>query len=380
MDEKQISDYLSVKTPCQIINIKNLFDNLKTLQIVAQNSGCQLLFSMKVLALTSLLTDIALYVNGFSASSLNESILATQFKKENIHVHSPVYSHADFEKIVHLCDHIVFNSVNQLNLFYQRARELGKQIGLRINPEVSTIERDAINPCSKYSRFGVKVDLLNDEIMKHVNGFHFHTMCEQYVDDLVYTLNGVKQKFGKYFHQINWLNIGGGQLITESGYQLEKLVEYIQKLIANYNFEVFIEPGEAFFINTGCLVSTVNDIVNNDINIAIIDASAICHMPNVVNSPYRPEVLGAFKPNSKKYTYRLTGPTCFTGDIWGDYSFECPLEIGSKIIFLDSAHYSIVKSNMFSGTQLPDIAVYDGNISVIKRNNYEDFLTRIDTK
>lgn len=252
-------------------------------------------------------------------------------------------------------------------------------VGLRINPEYSEIETDLYNPCIKGSRFGITIDKLRDADLSGIDGLHFHTMCEQNSDVLVRTLAIVEQKFGPLLHKMKWINFGGGHHITRPDYDVETLVSCINHMKETYQVDVYLEPGEAVALNTGFLVAKVLDFNDNGIPCAILNTSAACHMPDVLEMPYRPEIIGAGKPGEKEFTYRLGGPTCLSGDVIGDYSFDAPLEIGELLVFCDMAHYSMVKNNTFNGINLPSIVAFtkEEEVKVIKRFSYEDFKNRL---
>ena len=274
----------------------------------------------------------------------------------------------------------MFNSFNQWNKFKYKIKNANKHIecGIRINPEYAEIETDIYNPCFENSRLGTTLDNFLEENLEGIDGLHFHTMCEQNSDTLERTLKVVEDKFGKYLKGMKWLNFGGGHHITRPNYDVEKLIKCILYMKEKYDLKIYLEPGEAVALNTGYLVSTVLDTVKNNMDIAIMDTSAACHMPDVLEMPYRPNIINSGMPNEKKYTYRLGGPTCLAGDIIGDYSFEEPLKPGDKLVFCDMAHYSMVKNNTFNGINLPDIVLWGKEgAKVIKTFDYEDFKRRL---
>jgi carboxynorspermidine decarboxylase len=288
-----------------------------------------------------------------------------------------------------ICDYIIFNSFEQLNKFKDKAKD--KQIGLRVNPEYSEIEQEIYNPCAKNSRLGVKLNKIlenkqNKQCLNKINGLHFHTMCEQNSDVLWRTVQVFDEKFGEFLSldNIKWVNFGGGHHITRDDYNIDTLINAIMFIKDKYNVDVYLEPGEAVALNTGVLISKVLEIADNtdsgdEFPVAILDASAACHMPDVLEMPYRPEIFGAGKIGEKKYNYRFGGNTCLAGDIIGDYSFDHKLKAGDKIIFGDMAHYTMVKNNTFNGVKLPSIVLLtkDGEIKIIKEFGYEDFKMRL---
>jgi carboxynorspermidine decarboxylase len=310
------------------------------------------------------------------------------FNKEN-HIYAPAYSHTDFPKITEVCDHIVFNSFSQLKEFKSELKENiaveNIAVGIRINPEYSEIETDIYNPCFQNSRMGTTLDNFerelaeNEDLLDLVSGLHFHTMCEQNSDVLARTIKVVDEKFGKYIAKMKWINFGGGHHITRSDYDIATLEKCILFFKDKYGVEVYLEPGEAVALNSGFLVATVLDTMQNNMNIAILDTSAACHMPDVLEMPYRPNIVGSGAPNEKVYTYRLGGPTCLAGDIIGDYSFDKPLQKGDRLVFCDMAIYSMVKNNTFNGMKLPSIATYSKaeGMKLIKQFGYEDFKQRL---
>ena len=300
--------------------------------------------------------------------------------KEN-HIFSPAYKEKEFDEIVQICDHILFNSIAQVNKFKDRLR--GRSAGLRINPECSTQEGHAIyDPCAPGSRLGVTIKNFDESVLDVIDGLHFHTLCEQNSDDLVKTLSAVEEKFGRYLHRVKWLNFGGGHHITRKDYDRKTLIEQIQRVKKKYGVEVYVEPGEAIALNAGYLVTEVLEKVDNGITTLILDASAACHMPDVLEMPYRPPLRDGFLPEEKPFCYRLSSVTCLAGDVIGDYSFEKEVHIGDKLYFEDMAIYSMVKNNTFNGMPLPSIALMDeeGECEVIKEFGYMDFAQRLGGK
>ncbi len=344
---------------------------------MSQKTGCHILLAQKAFSMFSVYPLIGEYLSGCTASGIYEARLAHEYmpNKEN-HIFSPAYKESDFAEIADICDHIIFNSFNQWEKFKDIALSKGKECGIRINPECSTQEGHAIyDPCAPGSRLGVTLKNFQPEKIKGLSGLHFHTLCEQNADDLKTTLDAVEAKFGKYLYDLKWLNFGGGHHITREDYDIELLIHCIEHMRDKYNLKIYLEPGEAVALNAGWLVSEVLEIIDNGIQIAILDTSAACHMPDILEMPYRPYVIGAGQPQEKAYTYRFGGPTCLAGDIIGDYSFDKPLKVGDKVIFCDMAIYSMVKNNTFNGMPLPDIALLHeiGSIETIKSFDYEVF-------
>ncbi len=349
--------------------------------MVQEKTNCHILLAQKAFSMFSMYPLIAKYLSGATASGLFEAKLAHEYmpNKEN-HIFSPAYKESDFPEIINICDHIIFNSFSQWEKFKEQALNAKKECGIRINPECSTQEGHAIyDPCAPGSRLGVTLQNFQPDKITDLAGLHFHTLCEQNADDLKTTLYAVEEKFGKYLYNLKWLNFGGGHHITREDYDIDLLIKCINKIHDKYDLEIYLEPGEAVALNAGYLVSEVLEIIDNGMKIAILDTSAACHMPDVLEMPYRPNVIDAGLPNEKAYTYRFGGPTCLAGDIIGDYSFDEPLKIGDKIIFCDMAIYSMVKNNTFNGMPLPNISILreNGTIDIIKTFGYEDFKMRL---
>lgn len=366
-----------IPTPCYVIDADKMEENLRILDGVRQRTGAKILLAQKAFSSFCIYPLIAQYLDGATASGLYEARLgAEELKKEN-HVFAPAYKEQDFVQLLTLCDHIVFNSFAQLKKYGQRAAQAGLEVGLRINPECSTQQGHAIyDPCGEYSRLGVPVSAF-EPLPEYVSGLHFHTLCEQDADALKTTLDAVEQKFGKYFKQLNWINFGGGHHITRPDYDIALLENCIRRMQA-YGLKVYLEPGEAVALNAGYLVTEVLDIVHNGRDIAILDASAACHMPDVLEMPYRPPLRGSGDVGEKAYTYRLGGNTCLAGDVIGDYSFDSPLHVGDQLVFEDMAIYSIVKNNTFNGIPLPSIALLEnGKLRMVRTFDYSDFKTRL---
>ncbi len=369
-----------LRTPCYVISENKLEKNLQILKGVADRTGCKILLAQKAFSMFSVYPLIGNYLNGVTASGLWEARLGKEeFRKEN-HVYSPAYKEEEIDEILTYCDHIVFNSFAQLQKYQEKAIAMGKSIGIRINPQCSTQGDHAIyDPCAPGSRLGVTRENFQPTLLKNVEGLHFHTLCEQDADDLKKTLDAVESQFGKYLHQMKWINFGGGHHITRNGYHIELLEECICHMQDTYQLEVYVEPGEAIALNAGELLTTVLEVVDNQMKVAILDTSAACHMPDVIEMPYRPPLAHAGKPQEKEYQYRLAGPTCLAGDIIGDYSFAEPLVCGKRLIFEDMAIYTMVKNNTFNGMCLPSIVFEkkDGTCEMIREFGYEDFRMRL---
>ncbi|HFR3702378.1 TPA: carboxynorspermidine decarboxylase [Streptococcus suis] len=369
-----------VPTPAYVIDEARLVNNLEILKSIQDRTGCKVLLAQKAFSMYATYPLISQYLAGTTASGLYEAKLAREEFGGEVHVFAPAFKDADLEEILEIADHIVFNSERQLRKHVDKCRAAGVSVGLRINPECSTQGEHALyDPCAAGSRFGVRINQFSEDLLDLVDGLHFHTLCEQNSDDLKTTLDAVEDKFGPYLHKVKWLNMGGGHHVTREDYDVELLISSIQHMQETYGLEVYIEPGEAIALNAGYLVTEVLDIVENGIETLVLDASATCHMPDVLEMPYRPPLRHGFEAGEKAFTYRLSSNTCLTGDIIGDYSFEKPVEIGDKLYFEDMAIYSFVKNNTFNGIGLPSLVLMDltGDCRIIKSFGYEDFKGRL---
>jgi carboxynorspermidine decarboxylase len=321
------------------------------------------------------------YLDGCCASGLHEAKLAYETFGKEVHTYAPAFKKEEIEKIARISHHLVFNSPAQFHTFSALAKEVNPKLslGLRVNPEYSESPKEIYNPCGLYSRLGTTLANMDETVLEHCDGLHFHALCEQDSTALENVLQDFEEKFGKYIPKMKWINFGGGHHITRKGYDTEKLVRLIKDFREKYDVEVYLEPGEAIGWETGTLVSTVLDIVDNGLRIAILDASAEAHMPDTIIMPYRAEVRGAGKAGEKEYTYRLAGNTCLAGDIMGDYSFDSPLKVGDKVIFEDQMHYTMVKATTFNGIKLPGIAIQkeDGSVDLVREFGYKDFKERL---
>ena len=374
-----------VPTPCYVVDEAKLIRNLELLKKVQEEAGCRILLAQKAFSMFYEYPLIGQYLAGTTASGLYEARLGREEMGKENHVFSPGYREQEMDEIVSVCDHVIFNSFSQLKKY--RDRCLGRtSIGLRINPECSTQGDHAIyDPCAPGSRLGVtpenfKKALLEDpDALEGVEGLHFHTLCEQNSDDLERTLRAAEEKFGDYIGQMKWLNMGGGHHITREDYDVELLIRCVRRVKDTYGVEVYLEPGEAVALNAGYLVTEVLDVVDNGIRTLILDASAACHMPDVLEMPYRPPLKDSGKPGEKAYTYRLSSCTCLAGDVIGDYSFDREIGPGDRLCFEDMAIYSMVKNNTFNGIGLPHIAVLSagGECRVIRSFGYDDFKCRL---
>jgi len=376
-----------MQTPIYICEEELLEKNLKLLEYVQQQSGAKIILALKGFAMFSTFEMVSKYLKGCTASGLYEARLAREeFCKFNphaeVHTYSPAFKDEDIEEIARISDHIVFNSPNQMKRFLWKVKETNPniEISLRVNPELSSAPVDIYNPCGLYSRLGTTVENFDENLLKELDGLNFHALCEQNADALEEVLESFDEKFGKYCHNLNYINFGGGHHITKKGYDIEKLIWLIKEFKQKYNdIDIYLEPGEAVGWEIGYLEATVLDIFKNGMDIAILDTSAEAHMPDTLAMPYRAAVRGAGEPGEKAYTYRLGGNTCLAGDIMGDYSFDKPLEIGDRVIFEDQIHYTFVKNTTFNGIKLPSLAIKrkDGKLELIKEFGYEDYKERL---
>ncbi len=416
-------EFDKIQTPAYIVDERLLEKNLKLLKSVMDRTGCKILLAQKGFSMFSLYPLIGRYLSGTTASSLYEAKLGKEEMGGETHIFSPAYNDREVEEIAGLCDHVVFNSVSQYVKHGAVMRAAGCGCGIRVNPQYAEVEHEIYNPCCEGSRLGTTLKVFEEElgenpqVIDEIEGLHFHVMCEQNADTLERVLMHVEEKFGKYMKlpSIKWVNFGGGHHITRADYDVELLVKCINHIKGTYNVQVYLEPGEAVALNTGYLVATVMEVqkeefelggcglkdtevkceagesgdgceVNEDrkkaacvAHTAILDASAACHMPDVLEMPYRPEIIGAEFPGVLPFTYRFGGNTCLAGDIIGDYSFDHKLVPGEKLVFCDMAHYSMVKNNTFNGIALPSIMGYSDKrgIYMVKQFGYEDFKGRL---
>ncbi len=411
-----------VPTPAYVIDLPALRRNAERLKEVSDRSGAHILLAQKAYSCYATYPELSKYLSGTTASGYHEARLGYEemgkpYGKET-HVYAPAFTSEDMDKLLPICDHIIFNSVNQWKTHRDRALSFGRStasasrpapagtvpgseipnqpsFGLRINPEYSEIETDIYNPCVKGSRLGILREALdrelggipvteeiwNDSLFSGIEGLHFHTHCEQGFEPLFRTIKVIEERFGDLLSlpQIKWLNLGGGHHISKDDYDREGLISEVKRLSGKYNVTVYLEPGEAVAIDAGYLIGTVMDIVENGMKIAILDVSAACHMPDVLEMPYRPPLKDAFDAGEKPYTYRLAGNTCLAGDVIGDYSFDKELSVGDRLYFLDMAMYTMVKNNTFNGMPLPSIWLLDENGEAVnvKTFSYDDFKARL---
>ena len=374
-------DYSKIPSPCYVIVEQSFRRNLALISSVAQRAEVEIILAFKAFAMWSVFPVVREYVQCSTASSLSEARLAYEEMGSKAHTYAPAYSEAEFPEIMSLSSHITFNSLSQFQKFYPYT--LGKNIscGLRINPEYSDVETDLYNPCAPGSRLGVVADLLGDHLPEGVEGLHFHTLCESNSFDLEKTLAVIDEKFGKYFPQIKWLNMGGGHLMTHKDYDVEHLITLLKNFRAKYpHLHIILEPGSAFAWQTGFLLSTVLDVVENKgIKTAMLDVSFSCHMPDCLEMPYKPAIRGASDVISGKPAYRMGGNSCLSGDFYGSWSFENELKVGDQVIFEDMIHYTMVKTTMFNGVTHPSIGILtkENEFKLIRRFGYEDYKNRM---
>jgi len=381
-----------MNTPVFIVDEKRIRKNCEVLASVKKRTGCKVLLALKGFAMWPLFPLIREFLDGVCASSPWEARLGREEFGREVHAYAAAYSETDFTELLSLCDEIDFNSFAQLEQFRPQMKE-DIQFGLRINPECSTQPEDhaIYDPCAPKSRLGIRRKDFEGQSLDGISGLHFHTLCEQNSDDLATTLKAVEDNFSDFLPQMDWVNFGGGHHVTRDDYDIDLLCKLISDFKAKYGVQVILEPGEAVALNAGVLVSTVMDVIDNDGAIAILDTSCTCHMPDVLEMPYRP-VIGVSKDdklfeslnypageaNKKAFTYRLAGLSCLAGDVIGDYSFDEPLEPGDRLVFGDMAHYSMVKTTFFNGIRHPEIAVLcDGELEVLRRFGYEDYRNRL---
>jgi len=375
-------DPVDFPSPCYVCDLGLLRKNLEIIAEVRQKTGCRILLALKGFAMFSTFPLISRYLQGTCASSPHEARLGKEEFGGEVHVYAPAYSENDITELLPLVDHISFNSIYQWQHHKDKILTSGRPIrcGLRINPQYSEVAVELYNPCSPNSRLGITLDELEGHDLDGISGLQFHTMCEQNSDTLERTLAVVEKKFAPFFKDLQWMNFGGGHHISREDYDVERLCRIIERFQEHYGLEVYLEPGEAIALNAGMLIATVLDIIERKQPIAVLDTSAAAHMPDVLEMPYRPEVIGSGLPNEKKYTYQLGGLSCLAGDVIGYYSFDEPLVIGKRLVFLDMLHYTMVKNNTFNGVHLPAIATYEpenNEVNIIRQFGYQDYRSRL---
>ena len=366
-----------IKTPIYICEEELLENNLKILDKVQKESGAKILVALKGFAMWATFDLVSKYLHGAASSGIWEAKLGQMLNKE-IHTFSTGFKEDEIDEIAEISDKIIFNSFSQLKRFKNRVKDKAL-IGIRVNPEKSSAPVDLYNPCGLYSRMGVIKSEFKEDELDGISGLHFHALCEQDTKALKVVLQAFEEKFGKYLKNMKWVNFGGGHHITRKDYDVDELIKIIKDFKNRYNVDVYLEPGEAIGWQTGYLVAEVVDIIYNGMDIAILDVSAEAHMPDVLAMPYRPEIRNAGKPYEKKYTYRLGGNSCLSGDIIGDYSFDKPLNIGDKIILEDMIHYTMVKNTHFNGLKIPSIGYKRKNnkLQIVREFHFEDYKGRL---
>lgn len=397
-------DPTEVETPYIIIDLSRFRRNLSILKRVQDESGARVLLAQKGFANWPLYPLASEYLSGVTSSSVHEARLGREEFKKEVHVYAPAYSQADIDELcgsgggAPIADHIVFNSVAQWRKYGARVKAVGMEVGLRVNPEHREVEVELYDPCAPGSRLGItlsslKEARLSDAELAGLDGLHFHNLCQKNSDALERTLAAVEAKFGEFIERVSWVNFGGGHHISRADYDVDRLVRIVRDFRERTGRAVYLEPGEAVALNTGYLVAEVLDIVDppgrvdgdrGPLPTAILDTSATAHMPDVLEMPYRPEILGGAAVGSKAHAYRLGGLTCLAGDVIGDWSFDEPLEVGDRLIFTDMAHYTMVKSTTFNGVKLPALVSFEpngsgsgGTMSVLRRFGYQDYKSRL---
>lgn len=374
--------YNSFSTPAFIVDRALLKKNLEVLAALRERSGAKILLALKGFAMHASFDLVSKALDGVCASSVHEARLGRENFGKEVHSFAAALSDADFDGLARYSNHIVFNSIAQYEYFFESVRHLNSQMkfGLRINPEHRETDTELYDPCAPKSRLGITRDNFPDALPAYISGLHFHTLCEKNSDSLARTFEAVEARFGDILPQCEWLNMGGGHHITRADYDVDLLCGVIDQAKTKYGVEVYLEPGEAVALNTGFLAVSVLDVVTNGGQIAVIDASAAAHTPDVIEMPYRPFIIGSGLPGEKKFDYRIAGLSCLAGDIFGDYSFDFELRRGSRLVFTDMAHYSMVKTTTFNGLALPDILYVDSeDRSVLheKHFGYSDFFSRL---
>ena len=371
------TEWGAVPTPSYLVYEELLEKNLKILAEIAEDTGAKILLAQKCFSMYHYYPLIGRYLSGTTASGIYEARLSQEEMGKENHVFKPAYEAEEIIQLAAICDHIIFNSFAQWERFGAAARAAGASCGIRINPECSTQEHAIYDPCAPGSRLGVKIADFRVDLLEGMDGLHFHTLCEQGADALAVTLAAFEEKFGKYLRGMKWLNFGGGHHITREGYDISLLKKLIRHVQERYNVTVYLEPGEAVALNAGFLVASVLDVQESG-NI-ILNTSAACHMPDVIEMPYRPPVIGAGEAGEKAYTCTLAGPTCLAGDTIGTYSFDAPLAVGDRVVFGDMAIYTMVKNNTFNGMPLPQIIAVSpsGAWEIVREFGYDDFKMRL---
>lgn len=379
--DRIIQKLYEVETPSYVVSTQLLRKNLEILNRVQKEAGCKIILALKGFATHAAFSVVKEYLPGTTASSINEARLGFEEYGGEVHVYATAYKDSEINEYLKYANHITFNSFSQWRKFRDRVKAFPKKVecAIRINPEYAEVKVPLYNPCYKHSRLGVTLKEFEEGSMDGLSGLHFHTHCASNSDTLERTIKVVEEKFGHLFKKIKWINFGGGHHISRPDYDVDLLIKIVRKFREKHGLEVILEPGEAIALNTGFLVASVVDILKNEIDIAMLDTSASAHMPDVLEMPYRPNIIGGDEAGVKKYTYRLGGLTCLAGDVIGDYSFDKPLKEGDKLILLDMAHYSMVKNNTFNGVALPSIALLNdkNELKVVRSFGYESYKDRL---
>ena len=378
-------DLSQVPSPCHVLHRGLLEQNLRILRSVMDRSGAKVLLALKGFAQFSEAKLVSKYLAGTTASGIHEALLGREEFGGEVHAYSPAFKDEEFARLLLVADHISFNSPSQWQRHKAAALAAGRKIsfGLRVNPEHAEVDVELYNPCAAGSRLGtLRSEIKDPADLDGLEGLHFHTMCQQGSDVLERTVAAFEAKFGDFIPRMKWVNFGGGHHITREGYDLERLVRVITGFRQRWgqHIQVYLEPGEAIGIGTGVLVGTVLDLVHNGVDIAILDVSATCHMPDTLEMPYRADIMDADLPGKLPHTYRLGSSTCLAGDVIGDYSFPAPLKVGQRLVFMDMSHYTFVKNTTFNGVPLPAIASFDpasGQTQVVRRFGYADYKNRL---
>lgn len=373
-------DFQKLPSPCYVLDETLLDRNLAVIDRVRHESGAEIIVALKACAMWSIFPELARHSDGATASSLAEARLVFEEYGMPAHTYAPVYTDRDIEEILRCSDHITFNSLTQFRRFGPMALLRGISCGLRVNPQYSPVETDLYNPCVPGSRLGITAEELT-ELPAGIEGLHFHVLCESSAEETKLALEAVEKHFGRFFDQIKWLNLGGGHLMTREGYDLDLLIATLRNFKKRHpNLRLILEPGSAFTWRTGYLVSTVEDIVENGgVHTAMLDVSFACHMPDCLEMPYKPAIVGAHDPAEGEKPWRMGGTSCLAGDFYGDWAFDHELKVGERIVFEDMIHYTMVKTTMFNGVAHPAIVIVrrDGKVDVIRRFGYEDFKNRM---
>lgn len=378
-------DLYSVPSPCYVVDEVALENNLRVLARVQKESGAKVLLALKAFSMFAMAPLVMRYLKGTCASGLYEARLGKEQFGGEVHTYAAAYRQEDFAEILALSDHVVFNSFDQWHRFRDQALTAQQKrpqlsFGIRINPEHSEGATPIYDPCAPCSRMGTTIEHFTDQDLSGIDGLHFHTLCEQDFGPLERTLAVIESRFADFLPRMKWINFGGGHHITREDYQVDRLIERIKTFQNRWQVQVYLEPGEAIALNSGILVTEVLDLLHNTMDLAILDASATCHMPDVLEMPYRPRITGAEEPGILPFTYRLGGPSCLTGDVIGDYSFKQKLKVGQRLMFEDMAIYTMVKNTTFNGIPLPAIVTtnsQNGQLNIVKQFGYSDFLTRL---